>query len=80
MRLLQHAAFLAFAPMLFAQTPDGAKTVDQLRVLADQAKAGGDLQAEASYICQASALKPDKYDKRCELHQERLLRILPGQR
>lgn len=51
---------------LLARTAGANEQADHLRDLAKQAKDKGDLDQEASYLCQAADLDPSKYKKRCE--------------
>lgn len=51
---------------LLARTAGANEQADHLRDLAKQAKDKGDLDQEASYLCQAADLDPSKYKKKCE--------------
>ena len=70
MRIALSAVFLLSSAMLLAQNQPPAKSADQLRDLAKQARKAGDLQAEAGYLCQAAGLDGKKYGKKCEKAKE----------
>jgi hypothetical protein len=70
MRMALIALFLLSGAMLLAQNQPPAKSADQLRDLAKQAKKAGDLQVEAGYLCQAAGLDGKKYGKKCEKANE----------
>jgi hypothetical protein len=70
MRIALSAVFLLSSAMLLAQNQPPAKSADQLRDLAKQARKAGDLQAEAGYLCQAAGLDGKKYGKKCEKANE----------
>jgi hypothetical protein len=57
-------------------TPDAGKSADQLRDLASQSKSTGDLQGEATYLCQAATLDEKKYGKKCERAKDDLTNAL----
>lgn len=51
---------------LLARTASANEQADHLRDQAKQAKDKGDLDQEASYLCEAASLDPSKYQKKCE--------------
>lgn len=65
MKMKVLAILVLLAVPVMAQPPDASKDANQLRDLANAAKSKGDLQKEADYFCQAAALDPKKYDKKC---------------
>ena len=70
MRIALGAVFLLSSAMLLGQNQPPAKSTDQLRDLAKQARKAGDLQAEVGYLCQAAGLDGKKYGKKCEKAKE----------
>ena len=70
MRIALSVVFLLSGAMLLAQNQPPAKSADQLRDLAKQARKAGDLQAEAGYLCQAAGVDGKKYGKKCEKAKE----------
>jgi hypothetical protein len=76
MRIALTAVFLLSTAMLLAQNQPPAKSADQLRDLAKQARKAGDLQAEAGYLCQAAGLDGKKYGKKCEKANEDVAKAL----
>lgn len=69
-------AVFVITTALLAQSPDGGKTADQLRDLANQAKNAKDIQGETNYFCQAAALDEKKYEKKCNQAKDELGRVL----
>ena len=70
MRIGLGALLFSAAAVVLAQNQQPAKSADQLRDFAKQARKAGDLQAEAGYLCQAAGLDSNKYEKKCEKAKE----------